>query len=107
MSSMNIYPSYRVLDTCMGLGYTAIAAGRQIQKKPGDGGSVVTFEYDLASIEMSSYNPWSQQLFDGSLPITIRQGDACELISDYYDEPFDVIIHDPPAKALCRKDLYR
>jgi len=32
---------------------------------------VTTIEYDEASIEMCSYNPWSKQLFDNSLPLDI------------------------------------
>lgn len=102
LSSISIYPGYNVLDTCMGLGYTAIGAAASLKGS----GRVTTCEFDPASIEMSSYNPWSKQLFDGSLPIDIREGDTMELLLDFPDGHFDAIIHDPPAKALCRKDLY-
>lgn len=72
LSSVAIGPHSNVLDTCMGLGYTAIGAGRQIARGLEYTGAVTTIEYDDASIEMCAYNPWSQQLFDGTLPISIR-----------------------------------
>lgn len=65
--------SVNVLDTCMGLGYTATAAGKIILP----GGKVTTIENDEASLEMCTYNPWSAHLFDGSLPIDIVQV-SCE-----------------------------
>jgi len=100
--SSSLYPGACVLDTCCGLGYTAIEAARKI----GVNGKVVTVELDDASLEMCAYNPWSQQLFDGSLPIEIVQGDSCELAKSFPSSFFHAIIHDPPARALCRKGLY-
>lgn len=91
------------LDTCMGLGYTSIGAAERVA---GNGGKVITVEFDEASIEMAYYNPWSRSLFDGSLPIELRTGDSCVLCRDFPDATFNVVIHDPPARALCRKDLY-
>lgn len=70
MASVRINRGNRVLDTCMGLGYTAIQAAELV----GQDGSVVTIEYDQASLEVASYNPWSQGLFDGTLNIEIREG---------------------------------
>lgn len=70
LSSLSLAPNDRVLDTCMGLGYTAIGAA-QILLRKGGSGRVTTIEFDEASIEMCCYNPWSQQLFDNSLPIDI------------------------------------
>jgi len=99
----------RVLDTCMGLGYTAIEAAREVAEIGIDGeigGHVTTIEYDDASVEMATYNPWSKELFDGSLPIKILRGDACEIVSRFKSRSFNVIIHDPPARSLCRTDLY-
>lgn len=101
LCSVPISPGSRVLDTCMGLGYTAIAAGRSASE-----GKVTTIEFDFASLEMSAYNPHSRALFDGSLPIEILQGDSCEIIKEIKSSSFDVIIHDPPARALCSSDLY-
>jgi predicted methyltransferase len=100
--AVNIRRGDRVLDTCMGLGYTAIGAAQ----KTGQEGHVTTIEYDDASVEMCAHNPWSQALFDGSLPIEMLRGDSCELIQKFPSNYFNHIIHDPPARALCRKDLY-
>ena len=97
IASINKYilPNSRILDTCMGLGYTAIAAARGINQhfqssvssistptstfSRGSTGCVTTIEYDEASIEMCAYNPWSKQLFDNSLPINIIQ--VCDFAS--------------------------
>lgn len=104
LQSVRIHPNSRILDTCCGLGYTAIGAARLVNKDLG--GHVTTIEYDSASIEMCSFNPWSQQLFDNSLPIKLLEGDSCEYIAGFDDRIFDVVIHDPPARALTRTDLY-
>lgn len=70
LSSIRINRGNVVLDTCMGLGYTAIGAAKLV----GQEGKVVTIEYDQASLEIASYNPWSQGLFDQTLPIEIFEG---------------------------------
>lgn len=70
LSCLKFFQGASVLDTCMGLGYTAIGAGNKVK---GSGGRVTTIEYDEASIEMAAHNPWSQQLFDGSLEIEVLQ----------------------------------
>lgn len=72
INSLKFFQGAKVLDTCMGLGYTAIAAAKKV-KSPSGTGSVTTIEFDDASIEMSAHNPWSKQLFDASLPIQIYQ----------------------------------
>jgi len=109
----SISPTYfhgdsKILDTCMGLGYTCIGAARRIAAAghSKSQGRVTTIEMDDASIEMCAYNPWSQQLFDGSLPIDILKGDACNIIKSFSSNSLDVVIHDPPARALCESDLY-
>lgn len=74
LSCLRFFDGASVLDTCMGLGYTAIGAARSVTGTGGDGrGRVVTIEYDEASVEMAAHNPWSKQLFDGSLPIEVMQ----------------------------------
>lgn len=86
-----------LLDTSMGLGYTAIAAAKRAQK-------VVTLELDPAVMEVAQRNPWSRGLF--SLPnIERRLGDSSELIDEFDDATFDRILHDPPTLALAG-DLY-
>jgi predicted methyltransferase len=91
----------RVLDTCTGLGYTAIVAAAAAGAS-----SVVTCEVDEASLEMCSRNPWSKDLFEDP-KITVMRGDCCELVNEFADGSFAVVIHDPPALALCKEsDLY-
>lgn len=102
ISSIPLFSGAQVLDTCCGLGYTAISAGEKVGLK----GKVTTIEYDEASIEMCAHNPWSQKLFDGSLNIDILNGDACKIIQNFPTGTFHAIIHDPPARALCKSDLY-
>lgn len=82
----------RVLDTATGLGYTAIEAARTAS-------SVVTVELDPTAIEIARYNPWSEELFSNT---KIRQfiGDVVELIHEFESGSFDIVIHDPPTKAL-------
>ncbi|CAM9864756.1 unnamed protein product [Sphacelaria rigidula] len=91
----------RVLDTCTGLGYTAIAAAR------GRGVSgVVTVELDEVSLRLCARNPWSREMFESD-KITSLEGDCCELVKDFADGEFAAIIHDPPARALCKTtDMY-
>ncbi|RLF04998.1 MAG: methyltransferase [Thermoprotei archaeon] len=91
-----------VLDTCMGLGYTAIHSALR-------GARVLTVEVDPNVIELASYNPWSWKLEE--LHVKVVQGDICEVIREIEDESFDRIIHDPPrfsAKTghLYGRDLY-
>ncbi|MFC2037229.1 spermine synthase [Chloroflexota bacterium] len=87
----------RVLDTCTGLGYTAIEAAKTAKE-------VVTIELDPTVLEVTRLNPWSQRLFEHP---RIQQivGDSFEEIWDFEDEAFSRIIHDPPTFSLAG-DLY-
>ncbi len=87
----------RVLDTCTGLGYTAIEAARVADE-------VITIELDPAAQAVARSNPWSQALFDDP---RIRQiiGDSCDEVQRFPDAYFSRVIHDPPAFALAG-DLY-
>ena len=78
----------RVLDTCTGLGYTAIEAAKTAER-------VITIELDPTAQEMARFNPWSRSLFDNP---KIEQviGDTCEVIVSFNDGAFHVIVHDPP-----------
>jgi hypothetical protein len=80
-----------VLDTCMGLGYTAIEASMQkgVEK-------VITCEVSGAVVELAKWNPCSEALFEKNSRIEIMQGSAAELIKGFADGSFDFIIHDPP-----------
>jgi predicted methyltransferase len=86
-----------LLDTTMGLGYTAVEASRTADH-------VTTIELDPAVVEICRSNPWSQELFDNP-KITRLVGDACDLILDLEDQSFTRVIHDPPMFSLAG-DLY-
>ncbi|MBD3203803.1 SAM-dependent methyltransferase [Candidatus Woesearchaeota archaeon] len=82
----------KVLDTCTGLGYTAILASRTALK-------VYTFEIDQAVIELEKINPWSRELFTNK-KIKRQKGDIFNKIKLMEDEFYDIIIHDPPRLSL-------
>jgi predicted methyltransferase len=86
-----------VLDTCTGLGYTAIQAAVTAER-------VVTVELDPAALEIARLNPWSGALFENSR-ITQIVGDSFEEIRKLDSEAFARVIHDPPAFSLAG-DLY-
>ncbi len=77
-----------VLDTCTGLGYTAIEAARTAEH-------VTTVELDPASIAIARRSPWSRGLFDNPR-ITRLIGDVWEVVETMEDGAFARIIHDPP-----------
>lgn len=80
-----------VLDTCMGLGYTAIEASKQ----PGVG-TVVTVESSEAVAALSKWNPLSEPLWDPEGNIIPLPGDVSKLIKDFESSMFSFVIHDPP-----------
>ncbi len=86
-----------VLDTCMGLGYTAIAASKAAD-------FVFTCEKDENVLEIAKFNPWSLELFDNR-KIKIIKTDIFEGIKDFKNNMFDVVIHDPPSLSLA-SELY-
>lgn len=90
-------PLGQVLDTSMGLGYTAIQAARLADH-------VVTIELDPMVVEIAQQNPWSRELFT-SPKIERRVGDSYEEVETFDDETFSCIIHDPPTIQLAG-DLY-
>ncbi len=93
-------PAGHVLDTCTGLGYTAIEASKLAAQ-------VTTIELDPAALQVCRANPWSQALFDpsGHAPITQVIGDSFEQIAGFADGVFSRVIHDPPYLSLAG-DLY-
>ncbi|HME86825.1 MAG TPA: methyltransferase domain-containing protein [Candidatus Nanoarchaeia archaeon] len=76
----------KILDTGMGLGYTAIQAAKTAKE-------VVCVEIDNNVIEMARYNPYSQDLFTND-KISIIRADITEEIENFKDNEFDNIIFD-------------
>lgn len=83
-----------VLDTCCGLGYTAIAAAASKNV-----GRVYTFERDRNMILLADYNPWSQPLFS-YVKIKLAVDDVFSAIKYFDNGFFSAIIHDPPRLQL-------
>ncbi len=89
---------HRVLDTCMGLGYTAVGSVKR-------GASyVLTVEVDEAVILVSRFNPWSWGLADERVDLV--HGDAARIVGLLADESFDRVIHDPPRLSSSTGALY-
>lgn len=85
-----------VLDTCTGLGYTAISALNKGACK------IVTVEIDENVLKLARYNPYSRPLSDKRIEIV--QGDVANVIEGFNNH-FNAIIHDPPRISLAG-DLY-
>jgi hypothetical protein len=79
-----------VLDTCCGLGYTAIILSRISEVK-----KVVTFEIDENVLELAALNPHSQELFT-SKKIELIRGDVSLGLDNFPENYFSAILHDPP-----------
>ena len=80
------------LDTCTGLGYTAIQMGLSAEK-------VTTIELDPGAQEICRANPWSRDLFENP-KINQLIGDCYDLIPTFGKGEFGRIIHDPPTFSL-------
>ncbi|MCW4014146.1 MAG: methyltransferase [Candidatus Bathyarchaeota archaeon] len=81
--------SGRVLDTCMGLGYTAVQAHQNGAEY------VVSIEYEPNVIRIAQLNPWSRKLFTEE-NIYKLIGDSFYVVDTFPSDHFDYIIHDPP-----------
>lgn len=81
-----------VLDTTMGLGYTASLAAETAVH-------VTTIELDPAVVEVCRANPWSQALFTNP-KIERRLGDAFDVVESLENGGYNRIIHDPPMFKL-------
>lgn len=88
----------RVLETCCGLGYSAIHAAETADH-------VTVFEIDPNVLDMARLNPYSAPLFREGGNIAVRNDDIAEAIAGLPDHAFDTIIHDPPTLAVAG-DLY-
>lgn len=84
----------QVLDTCTGLGYTAIEVAREAAVE-----ELTTIELDPTVLEVARLNPWSRSLF-GNPKIQQIVGDAFEEIEELEDGWYSRIVHDPPRFSL-------
>ncbi|MFH2023561.1 MAG: SAM-dependent methyltransferase [Candidatus Micrarchaeota archaeon] len=95
-----------ILDTCMGLGYTAIQAA----KSPGIS-TVLTCEIAEAVFTLAKWNPLSDGLWENGTKILPIHGDVAELIKTFDSRMFSFVIHDPPrfshAPQLYSSDFYK
>ncbi len=87
-----------VLDTCLGLGYTAIASLLRGARR------VVSFEVDERVLWVAERNPHSALL--EAREVTIIHGDVTVGVERLPDESFTVVIHDPPRFTSATGDLY-
>ena len=81
-----------VLDTCGGLGYTAIWSARLGASR------VVSVEVCPEVREIRARNPWSRELFQE--PVEPVDADIGEYVRTLADGEFDAVIHDPPRFSL-------
>ncbi|MBS7610931.1 RsmD family RNA methyltransferase [Candidatus Bathyarchaeota archaeon] len=89
---LSIRRGCRVLDTCTGLGYTAIWALKM------GAGEVLSVEKDVNVLEIACFNPWSRWLEDNRITIIVE--DSLKVVKHLVDESFDRIMHDPPRLSL-------
>ena len=81
-----------ILDTCMGLGYTAILSSKYAD-------FVITCEKDENVIEIAQLNPWSKELFNNK-KISILKTSIFDEVKLFKSNIFDAVIHDPPRLSL-------
>ncbi len=82
-----------VLDTCGGLGYTAIWSRRFGAER------VVSVEIDEHVKAIRQDNPWSSEIFN-DFRIELIDGDVFYYINSASSNCFDSILHDPPRFSL-------
>ncbi len=96
---------FHVLDSCMGLGYTAMEAARKKSVE-----SVITCELSEAVINLAQWNPFGEPLFKDK-KIVMMKGNSAEIIKGLEKNSFDFIIHDPPrfshAEELYSEEFYK
>lgn len=116
INSINVHG--KVLDTCFGLGYTAITAAK-INKSTKDKSAedkvteVYTHERDPNIVEIAKHNPWSAEVFEGisnektnnrlNNKIKLKICNTVKEIKNYKNEFFDSILHDPPMFKLSQE----
>ncbi len=107
ISKLKIKETDRVLDSCGGLGYTAIEASKK-------GAKIISIEKNKEVLELAKQNPYSKEYFN-SKKIEIINADSFEKVKEFEDCSFEKIIHDPPRLSFAPylyslefyKELYR
>jgi hypothetical protein len=92
MAAQVVKKGDRVLDTCSGLGYAALAALRLGARE------VVSVERSSTVMALRQKNPWSQGLFGPGIQLV--HADIDEYIRELAAASFDAVIHDPPRFSL-------
>lgn len=82
---------FTALDTCMGLGYTAIELSKRKSV-----GLVATCEVSEAVITLAKWNPFSDALFSKGGKIVVMEGSALGHAKSFESGMFDFVVHDPP-----------
>ncbi len=93
-----VAPGDRVLDTCGGLGYSAIFALKAGAKK------VISTEKSPAVIKIRHLNPWLKKYADNRLELI--HTDISQQIDRFENNLFNSVIHDPPRFTSATGDLY-
>ena len=98
-----VRPGHTVLDTCGGLGYTAIWSARLGARR------VLSVEHDLDVLEIARLNPWSEEyLFDSRIDVIAQ--DVTTFLGVQPAGTFEAAVHDPPhisrAGELYGRDFY-
>jgi len=88
----------QVLDTCGGLGYSALFALKAGAKK------VISTEKSLAVINIRNLNPWLKISSDKRLELI--HTDITKEIDGFENGMFNAVIHDPPRFTSATGDLY-
>lgn len=87
-----------VLDTCGGLGYSAMFAVEAGAKK------VISTEKNSAVISLRNLNPWLKKMADDTL--VFLHTDIIKEIDTFENNRFNSVIHDPPRFTSASGDLY-
>lgn len=85
-----------VLDTCGGLGYSAMYALKAGAKK------VISTEKEKAVLDLRSLNPW----LEASDNLSLHHADIAQIIHTFDNKTFDSVLHDPPRFCSATGDLY-
>ena len=87
-----VRPDDRVLDTCGGLGYSAMQAARR------GASEVISSELSEEVLFLRRRSPWSR--LEAGLPIRLEKGDVFQHLTRLSPGSLDSIVHDPPRYSL-------